>query len=305
MKVLHLDTGREVRGGQRQLMTLAAGLGRRGVEQTVVCNASEGIRTDQTLAITSPAGGTRLWKQARDVDLIHAHDSRSHTLALIWAPATPLVVARRVAFPPARGVLSRWKYSRPAAYIAVSRHVCRVLVSAGVASERIVVVHDGVWVPSEEPSFRPLRTALKVGVIETDDPLKLPDLARDAIKRAGMELCLCRDLRRDLPDVDVLLYLSESEGLGSAILAAGAQKTPVIASNIGGIPEIVDHERTGLLCENEIGSIAAALTRYAREPELAASCAEEAYAQVLERFSDDMIVERTLEVYRSVLASVR
>ncbi len=302
MKVLQVDSGREVRGGQRQLLILAEGLRRRGIDQTVLCNAAAGISTGRMLNIISPVSGFRLRKQARESDLIHAHDSHSHTLALMWAPSTPLVVSRRVSFAPGKGPASHFKYSRAAAYVAVSGHVRDALISAGVPGERIAVIHDAVKPPSEEPLFRPFGEPAKVGVLATDDPLKLQELAQAAIGHVGAEALVCRDLLRDLPAADLLLYLSESEGLGSAILAAGSLKKPVIASNIGGIPEIVAHQQTGLLCGNGIESVSAALTRFQREPELAAACAEAAYAQVIERFSDDMIVDRTREVYRSVLS---
>jgi len=302
MKVLHLDSGREVRGGQHQLMILAEGLQRRAIEQTVLCNAAASLGAEQSLSIVSPARGLSLRRLAHGADLIHAHDSRSHTLALIWARSTPLVVSRRVSFAPGNGLLSRWKYSRAAAYGAVSEHVREILISAGVPAERIVVVHDAVRLPQPEPTFRSFGDPLKVGVLATDDPLKLQKLALAAIKRAGAEAVICGDLPRDLLRADLLLYLSQSEGLGSAILAAGSLKKPVIASNIGGIPEIVAHGRTGLLCENNIESVTTALTSLAGRPELAHSCAAEAYTQALERFSDDMIVDRTLEVYRSVLS---
>ena len=50
-----------------------------------------------------------------------------------------------------------------------------------------------------------------------------------------------------LASLDVFLYLSESEGLGSAILLAMAYGLPVVASRVGGIPEIVEDGVTGLL----------------------------------------------------------
>lgn len=50
-----------------------------------------------------------------------------------------------------------------------------------------------------------------------------------------------------LAALDVFVYLSESEGLGSAILLAMAHELPVVASSVGGIPEIVRHQETGLL----------------------------------------------------------
>ena len=59
----------------------------------------------------------------------------------------------------------------------------------------------------------------------------------------------------------LFLYITHSEGLGSAVLLAMAAGVPVIASNVGGLPEIVEHERTGLLTENTAQAIANAIRR--------------------------------------------
>ena len=45
--------------------------------------------------------------------------------------------------------VSRWKYRRPAMFLAVSRYVASQLVSAGIEESRITVVYDGVPVPAE------------------------------------------------------------------------------------------------------------------------------------------------------------
>ena len=48
---------------------------------------------------------------------------------------------------------------------------------------------------------------------------------------------------------NILIHPSNSEGLGSVILEAMAAGLPTIASNTGGIPDIIEHEQTGLLIE--------------------------------------------------------
>lgn len=56
------------------------------------------------------------------------------------------------------------------------------------------------------------------------------------------------DVHRLLPELDVFLITSRTEGLGTSILDAFACKVPVVATRAGGIPEIVHHEESGLLC---------------------------------------------------------
>ena len=67
----------------------------------------------------------------------------------------------------------------------------------------------------------------------------------------------------------MLVYVSRCEGLGSGILLAMSHGVPVIASNVGGIPEVIRHEWNGLLADNEPARIAAAIRRLLDNPELA------------------------------------
>jgi glycosyltransferase involved in cell wall biosynthesis len=55
------------------------------------------------------------------------------------------------------------------------------------------------------------------------------------------------DIEAVLPELDLLLFPSEKEGLGTTLLDAMAAGVPIVATEVGGIPEIVHHEQTGLL----------------------------------------------------------
>ena len=124
MRILHLDSGREMRGGQWQALRLHRGLVERGHESLLL--AREGspllaaaqrakLPCDVLLSVAAA-------KSSRGFDLVHAHDARSHTIGALFARA-PLVVSRRVAFPVRDSALSRWKYRRAGLFLAVSRHV--------------------------------------------------------------------------------------------------------------------------------------------------------------------------------------
>ena len=297
MRIVHLDTGREMRGGQHQALLLARGLAARGHEQLILARREGGLLEASTAASikTRPIGATAVARFARGADLLHAHDARSHTLAVVAAGECPVVVSRRVAFPVHTGALSRWKYQRAARYLAVSEFVKRQLEAAGVADERIAVVYDGVEIgPMPEP-----RAGRRLVVAPaTSDPAKGSALAAAAGGEAGVEVRFSGDLQKDLAEAAVLLYLSYSEGLGSAILLAMARGVPVIASAVGGIPEVVEHGRTGLLVENQATEVAAALRDVRDNPEAAAARAAAAYEEVSHRFSATAMVTRTEEAYR-------
>ena len=137
MRILHLDSGRALRGGQWQTLRLVDGLTRAGHDVTLLAREnSPCLATARKLRLNAePIGALAVRRHACLADLVHAHDSRSHTMAALLS-ASPLIVSRRVSFPPGGG-LSRLKYLRPRHFIAVSEYVRNVLLQAGVGPERI------------------------------------------------------------------------------------------------------------------------------------------------------------------------
>lgn len=157
MRILHLDAGKEMRGGQWQVLRLIEGLAAAGVESTLLARAGSPLYREAKSAgwRVAAIGLTGAVRFSRGHDLMHAHDAHGHTLAAIVRGA-PLVVSRRVAFP----VGSRWKYGRARHYLAVSQFVKEVLMQGGVAEEKISVVYDGVPLLEEargKTSWLPLR----------------------------------------------------------------------------------------------------------------------------------------------------
>ena len=300
MRILHVDTGRSLRGGQRQLLMLLKGLKERGHEQTLL---ARGPLLDQWEGTAVSAA--RLVLAARSAELIHAHDARAHTLAAVLCPGKPLVVARRVAFPIRSGLASRWKYSRADRLIAVSDYVKRQLLDAGIESSKITVVYDGTPLPPEPISSKNLAARPLVVSPASDDPLKGGELLEASCEKAGVELRFSSDLPADLKQAGLFVYLTEAEGLGSAILLAMAYGVPVVASRIGGIPEIVEHGVTGLLADNRVEDVGSEIRRFTSDCSLASACAQRAYQQISERFSDDIMVHQTEDVYRAVLEGVK
>ncbi|HSJ10221.1 MAG TPA: glycosyltransferase family 4 protein, partial [Longimicrobiales bacterium] len=93
------------------------------------------------------------------------------------------------------------------------------------------------------------------------------------------------------------------EALGVVLIEALLHGRPVISSASGGIPEIVLHERTGLLtAPGSSSELAAAIRRYADDPALAQRLAEQGRLHVMERFSWDAIVDSLVAVYERAAA---
>jgi hypothetical protein len=209
--------------------------------------------------------------------------------------AAPVIVSRRVSFP-VRGGLSRWKYARPRHFIAVSNYVKGVLAEAGVGSEKISVVYDGV------PLVTPSAATEKMIAPSSSDPQKGTALALEAARLAGLPLHLSTDLESDLADAGLFVYITHNEGLGSAILLAMSAGVPVVASKVGGIPEIVEDGVTGLLVENAPQEIAAAISRLKQDRAFARLLAARARQSVEERFTIPAMVAATTLVYQRVLS---
>jgi len=228
---------------------------------------------------------------ARRADVVHAHDARTHTMAALLG-AAPLVVSRRVAFP----IRSRWKYRRATRYAAVSDFVKRVMNEGGVPESEISVIYDGV------PLREPVREGNRVVAPATDDPLKATDVARQAARHAGIDLEFAADLESGLEGAGLFLYLTRSEGLGSAVLVAMSAGIPVIASNIGGLPEIIHHGQNGWLTENAVEPVTAAIQTLLADRALARRLADCGRQTVAQSFSVEHMVESTISLYRQVLA---
>lgn len=293
MRILHLDSGNEMRGGQWQVLRLMTGLRREGVLSTLLAPAASPLiqKALNEQLPAEPLGLLRVSRLARRNDLVHAHDARSHTLALL-ASRSPLVVSRRVAFP----IRSRWKYRSAGRYLAVSRFVKSVLEAGGVPQEKIAVVYDGV------PLLAPAQGTAVLALADNGDSQKGAHLAADAAHLARIPLHWTTDLENDLKQAAIFVYLTYSEGLGSAVLLAMSAGVPVVASRIGGLPEIIVDGGNGLLVDNSAAAVAEGIGKLRDSPALAARLGEAARLTVQERFTTERMVHRTMEVYREVLS---
>ena len=89
-----------------------------------------------------------------------------------------------------------------------------------------------------------------------------------------------------------------------AVLEAMAAGVPVIAANVGGVPDLIEDGRTGLFCDPlDDASMAAAIARVVDAPGEAAARAATARAEARRRFHPHAVAARHLEIYREVLAS--
>lgn len=102
---------------------------------------------------------------------------------------------------------------------------------------------------------------------------------------------------------DVFLLPSETESFGLAALEAMACEVPVVATCVGGLPEVIEHGRTGWLCPpGDIEGMAAACLRLA-DPATHATMASQARHRAVTAFGAARVVPRYEALYREVLAA--
>ena len=98
---------------------------------------------------------------------------------------------------------------------------------------------------------------------------------------------------------DIFVMSSLFEGLGTSLLDAMAFAKPIVASDTGGIPEVVVHGETGLLVPpRDVAALAAAISRLLQDAPLRERMGQAGLDRVQRLFSVDRMVERTLDVYR-------
>lgn len=111
------------------------------------------------------------------------------------------------------------------------------------------------------------------------------------------------DLEQLLPCLDLVVHPATLEGLGVSLLQAAASGLPIVASRVGGLPEIVRHGRNGYLvpAANPV-AIAEAVSALLKDPLLAQRFGQAGREMVRSNFSLEAMVAGNLAVYQAVLA---
>lgn len=109
------------------------------------------------------------------------------------------------------------------------------------------------------------------------------------------------DILSFIKSFDIFVMSSLFEGLGTSLLDAMALSKPAVASDTGGIPEVVSHGETGLLVPpRDARELAAAIVNLLKDPGRRERMGRAGLERVKRLFSADTMVERTLGVYRQL-----
>jgi glycosyltransferase involved in cell wall biosynthesis len=138
-------------------------------------------------------------------------------------------------------------------------------------------------------------------IIIGDGPL-LMDLTKQAKEIHVEDMVFFLGFREDVPQIlaslDLFVLSSYLEGLGSSIMDAMAHRLPVVATRVGGIPEVVIHGKTGLLVPpRRPSSLAKAILTFYHNPPLAARYGQTGYEVVRQKFSAESMAAKIIGIY--------
>jgi glycosyltransferase involved in cell wall biosynthesis len=112
------------------------------------------------------------------------------------------------------------------------------------------------------------------------------------------------DINRCMAAIDVLLHTPRIEAFGLVVIEAMATGLPVVATRVGGVPELVREGSTGLLAESEQPeSIADALQRLLIDRGLRASMGAEGRRVAVAEYGRELYAKRHLQLYEFLLRS--
>jgi glycosyltransferase involved in cell wall biosynthesis len=211
-------------------------------------------------------------------------------------------------------------------YACPTRFVADLLVKAGYPADRVRVIYNFCDLPDAPPRRH---AGSYIGYLGRISPEKGIDVLIEAARRTGISTKIAGDpspmpeLQNNLPaNVEFVGKLSRQqvdgfldgvralvvpsvwyEVFGLVCVEALSRGIPVIASDIGGLPEVVHHERTGLLtAPNDPAALAHAMQRLWDDPVMAMQLGHRGHQVTRRLFSADAFYRQTLSLWNELVA---
>lgn len=278
-------------------------------------------------------------KATGDVDLVHVHEGRSVYAAFFRSvlSGTPYVVTRRVNNPIRDHWLAHKVYRRAAVVAAVATEVAHV-VRGFDSAVRVEVVHSSSSGLAVDPAaaaeirFRhsgnflvgqvgaldnaqkgqeyTIRVARELARSHPDIRFLLVGGGKDeaVLKQLAAGLCnvefagFIDNVGDYLAALDVFILPSNREGIAAILLDAMDRGLPVVASRVGGVPEIVRNNANGILIEaGNTAQLRDAILTLHESPELRCRLGEEG-RRFARAFTAGAMAEKYLSLYHAALA---
>lgn len=180
----------------------------------------------------------------------------------------------------------------------------------GVAADETVVIH----VARLDPLKDHMSAVRALGVLKDTPGIKLLIVGEGhenenieaEIRRLGLqERVSMLGLRNDIPNLlnaaDVCLLTSRSEGIPLTLAEAMATELPVVATEVGGVPEIVKDGETGFLCDaGDAKSLASCISKFCLSPEQRAAFGQAGRKRIIEHFNADAMHKQYQTKYRQM-----
>lgn len=276
------------------------------------------------------------------VDFVHAHTPRGHSLcnlASTFGMDTPVIVTKRTVFPIKRP--KKYLNSNIVRHIAISLAVKEILISAGVKHSKIDVIYSSIDLENYNVASENFRKQYELEgkfciantsaltaekdyitflntaklVIEKHDHARFIIMGDgneyEHLKRYVHDLGIAdkvvftgfiSNVKEVLSEMDLFCMTSSLEGLGSSILDAMALKLPVVATNAGGMKELVINGKTGFSCniKDEV-CLSQGILQVIENSDLKDSFISESSA-FLQDFTIQEMGRKTLELYKNLLS---
>jgi glycosyltransferase involved in cell wall biosynthesis len=290
-----------------------------------------GLARPATLA---QAAAFARWCRRHRIEAVQSCDLYANVFALPAAAMAGVRVrigSRRELNPdktPAQIALQRQAYRCAHAVVANSSAARRQLLEEGVPADRIHVIPNGVMVDGAAPAPRPVRTIVTVANLrrEKAHEVLLQAAARLAPRHPELRFVIAGDGPRaselramssdlglgrrveflghveNVPAVlaraDAFVLPSLSEAFPNAAIEAMAAGLPVVASAVGGLLDLIDNGRTGLLTPpGDAAALANAVEQLVADPARAARLGTDARDEVVSRFSFTRMVRAFEDLY--------
>ena len=358
-QILHIDTGKAWRGGQKQAVSLFEGLLKRGIKTTFVCKPSSALkhyfvrkslpffeaRLSSELDVFSALKIARLCRK-KGFNILHLHTSHALSLGLLaklFCPQLKLIAVRRVDFPIRNNVFSKIKYSTQKLdrIVTISGGIRSVLLSCGIDAKKIELIHSGIDLQRFKDSkideefknkYNPKNKNVIGTVAAFADHKDYPNLLKAAkivlgkrkdvifialgsgrqeekiytihkalnLKNGFIFMGFKENVGSFLKLFDIFVLSSKQEGLGTSILDAQTVGLPVVATNVGGIPEAVASGENGLLVPSgDPQKLAEAILKMVEDRSLRVRLGKNGKKSV-KRFSIKTTIEKNIALYYSL-----
>jgi len=231
-----------------------------------------------------------------------SRDLEHYLLTTIKVPAAKVerivngVDTRSFAPPPARSSLAGCPFSDP------FLRICGTVGRLQTVKNQVLLARAFVRAREMQPA---LRSTLRL-IIVGDGPLRAQIEAilavGDALQHAWLPGARA-DVAEVLRAFDLFTLPSRAEGISNTILEAMATGLPVVATDVGGNPELVTTDTGILIPADDVDALANAIIHYASNPERAIAHGRAGRQRVEEQFSIDAMVARYCALYEAALGA--